>query len=159
MKRIMIAIAAVLLLAPCAFAQSGERIYRKYADADNVSVVYISPSMFRIIGRLPDLDVGDGQIDFTPIVRSLTGLYVIDSENPSVNDDLRRSAVGNDGYELLMEAREDKEVVRIYAKGNEQVVNGFIVFADEGDEVTYICLEGRMPRDEFDRLLSEQMRD
>ena len=57
MKRIIILFAA-LLLSFSAFAQNGKSIYQKYSDAENVSAVYVSPAMFRMIGQIPDLESG-----------------------------------------------------------------------------------------------------
>ena len=54
MKNIIVFIAA-LLLSLSAAAQNGKSIYQKYSDAENVSAVYVSPAMFRMIGRIPDL--------------------------------------------------------------------------------------------------------
>ena len=87
MKRILL-LAVLLLGALTASAQSGKSIYQKYSDADNVSAVYISPAMFRLIGKIPDLEVGDNNVNLAPLIRSLSGLYIINSENPRVNDKL-----------------------------------------------------------------------
>ena len=159
MKRI-IALAATLLLTLTAFAQSGRSIYQKYSDADDVSAVYISPAMFRLIGRIPDLETGDGKVNLTPVIRSLTGMYILNSENPAINDGLRAEVeqfIRTGRYELLMEAKDKGETVRMYTVGTEQVVNGFVMLAAETDAVTFICLDGQMPREEFENLMARQM--
>ena len=81
MKRIIVILAA-LLLSISAFAQNGKNIYQKYSDAEGVTAVYISPAMFRLIGTIPDLEVGEDKVNLTPIIQALTGFYIIDSENP-----------------------------------------------------------------------------
>ena len=48
MKKIAL-IAAFSLLVATAFAQDGKSIYNKYSDEKNVSAVYISPTMFRLM--------------------------------------------------------------------------------------------------------------
>ena len=60
MKKIII-IAAAILMTASAFAQDGKSIYNKYSDEAGVSAVYISPAMFRLMGRLPDIEVTDGE--------------------------------------------------------------------------------------------------
>ena len=62
MKRIIVILAA-LLLSISAFAQNGKSIYQKYSDADGVTAVYISPAMFRLIGTIPDLEVGEDKVN------------------------------------------------------------------------------------------------
>ena len=87
MKRIII-IATLLLASISTFAQNGKSIYQKYSDAENVSAVYISPAMFRLIGKIPDMNVEGNDVNLAPIIRSLSGLYIISSENPHINANL-----------------------------------------------------------------------
>ena len=159
MKRIIILFAA-LLLTFSAFAQNGKSIYQKYSDAENVSAVYVSPAMFRMIGRIPDLEVGEENVNFSSTIRSLTGLYILNSENASINSALRADAerfINAGKYELLMEAKNDGEVVRMFTMGNDKTIEGFVMLSAEPDEVTFICLDGQMSRKAFDELLATQM--
>ena len=159
MKRIIILFAA-LLLTVSAFAQNGKSIYQKYSDAENVSAVYVSPAMFRMIGQIPDLEVGQDNVNLTPVIRSLTGLYILNSENAAINGSLRADAerfINSGRYELLMEAKDSGETVRIYTVGNDRVIEGFVMLAAEASEVTFICLDGQMPRKDFEELLSKEM--
>lgn len=162
MKRIAI-LAALLLTTISSFAQSGKNIYQKYSEAEGVSAVYISPAMFRLIGKIPDLYTGEGEsVNLAPIIQSLSGMYVIDSENPSINATLKADAekfVNNGHYELLLEAKESGEVVRMYSVGSKTVVNGFVMISDEGAEMTFIYLDGKMNRDDLENLLAESMKD
>ena len=159
MKRILFLFAALLLTAS-AFAQNGKSIYQKYSDADQVSAVYISPAMFRLIGRTPDIEAGKSKVNLTSVIRSLTGLYILNSENKSINSQLRDEAerfINSGRYELLMEAKDSGETVRMYTVGSEKLINGFVLLAAEPEEVTFICLDGQMPRDDFEKLIAEQM--
>lgn len=159
MKRILFLLAALLLTLSAA-AQNGKTIYQKYSDAENVSAVYISPAMFRLIGRIPDVETGDGKVNLSPVIRSLSGMYIINSENAAINENLRNEAerfIKSGKYELLMEAKDQGETVRMYTVGTEKLINGFVMLAAEQNEVTFICLDGQMPRDEFEKLVSEQL--
>lgn len=159
MKRIIVLFAA-LLLTCSAFAQNGKGIYQKYSDADNVSAVYVSPAMFRLIGRIPDMEMGEENVNLSPIIRSLTGLYILNSENPAINTDLRADAerfIKSGKYELLMEAKDSGETIRMYTVGNDRLIEGFVMLAAEPNEVTFICLDGQMPRKEFEELIASQM--
>ncbi len=159
MKRIIIILAA-LLLSISAFAQNGKSIYQKYSDADGVTAVYISPAMFRLIGTIPDLEVGDDKVNISPLIQALTGFYVLSSENPDINGKLRADAerfINSGKYELLMEVKESGETVRMYTMGNERTINGFAMLAAEAAEVTFISLDGEMPRKEFEALIAKVM--
>ena len=157
MKRIIL-LAVLLLTALTASAQSGKSIYQKYSDAENVSAVYISPAMFRLIGKIPDLEVGENHVNLAPLIRSLSGLYIIRSENGRVNEKLSSEVsrfISNGRYELLMEAKDAGEVVRMYTVGTEKIVNSFVMVAAEGPETTFICLDGQMDRKELEGVLVE----
>ena len=157
MKRIAI-IAALLLASIFSFAQTGKSIYQKYSDAAGVSAVYISPAMFRLIGKIPDLHVEGEDVNLAPIIQSLSGLYLIDSENPAVNSELKAEAakfINAGHYELLLEAKDSGEVVRMYTAGSEKVVNGFVMIAEDGGESTFIYLDGKMNCEDLENILDE----
>ena len=80
------AIAIMLLIVTGAHAQGGKTIYNKYSDSKDVSAVYISPTMFKLIGQLPDLDVemADGEkMNVAPLMRSFDGFYLLDMPDKS----------------------------------------------------------------------------
>ena len=159
MKRIIILFAA-LLLTVSALAQNGKTIYQKYSDAENVSAVYISPAMFRLMGQIPDMEVGEDKVNLSPIIRSLTGLYVLNSQNASINGALRADAerfIKSGRFELLMEAKTSGETVHLYTVVSEKLIEGFVMLAAESDEVTFICLDGQMPRKEFEELMAKEL--
>ena len=152
----------MLLSAIVAFAQDGKSIYQKYSDEKDVSAVYISPAMFRLIGKVPDLKVENSDINLGPIIKSLSGLYIINSENPKVNDTLKGEVdrlVNAGRYEMLMEAKDSGETVRMYTLGTETVVNSFVMVSVDGDETSFICLDGKMNREDLEKLLAEKMAD
>ena len=157
----MILLAALLLSCISAFAQNGKSIYQKYSGAEKVSTVYVSPAMFRIIGRIPDLKVEDGEMDLTPIISQLSGLYMIDSHNTGINSAMQADVnkfIASGHYELLMEANDEGEIMRMYSVGNEKVVNSFVMLVVDGDETTFVCIDGKMDRDKLDELIAAQMK-
>ena len=118
--------------------------------------------MFRLIGKIPDVNTGDGEVNLSPIIRSLSGMYLINSENEKINGNLRAEAerfIKSGKYEMLMEAKDSGQTVRMYTVGNEKTVEGFVMLAAEAASVTFICLDGQMPRDEFETLMAKQMAD
>ncbi len=160
MKRIII-IATLLLASISSFAQNGKSIYQKYSDAENVSAVYISPAMFRLIGKIPDMNVEGNDVNLAPIIRSLSGLYIISSENPHINSQIKADAekfIKGGQYELLMEAKDDGETVRMYTVGTEKVVNSFVMLSIDGNEIDFICVDGKMDREDLDKLMAEAMK-
>lgn len=160
MKRLII-LFFLLLSTLDASAQTGKSIYQKYSGQENVSAVYISSAMFRMIGKIPDLKAGDDEVDLTPIIQKLSGFYIISSVNPSINENMQSEVkrfIANGRYELLMEAIDSGEIMRMYSVGSEKTVNSFVMFAIDGSETTFICLDGQMDRDQLEKVLAEEMK-
>lgn len=160
MKRLFL-LAAMLLVTISSFAQNGKSIYQKYSDSEDISAVYVSPAMFKLIGKLPDIEMNSGEVNFYPIIKSLTGLYIINSSNKNINAQLYADVekfIKSGRYELLMEAKDSGETVKMYTVGNDTVVNSFVMVARDGDETTFICIDGNMNRTDMEKLLAEQMR-
>ena len=161
MKKISI-IATLLLISIAALAQDGKSIYNKYSDEKNVSAVYISPSMFRLMGSIPDIDMPDGDINLSPYIKEMSGMYLIDSENPKINEALAADAqkmISKGKYELLMEAKDDGERVRIYIVPEGEFITSFVMTATEPDECVFISIEGKLLRKDLEKLLVNAMKD
>lgn len=156
MKKILI-FAAALLLTATAFAQDGKSIYNKFSEEKGVSAVYISPAMFRLIGKIPDMKVEGSDINLGAILQTMTGMYMISSENPAINAEIKADAerfLKKNAYELLMEAKDDGETVRICTLGKD-IISGFVLLAFQQDECTFISLDGKMKREDLERIISE----
>ena len=161
MKRIAI-IAALLLASIFSFAQTGKSIYQKYSDAEGVSAVYISPAMFRLIGKIPDVEMQDGSVNFGPIIKSLSGLYILNipkSDAAAQLADEVNHFVTKGHYELLMEAKDNGEVMRMYTVGDDKIVNSLVMLSRDASETSFICLDGTMPREQLEALIAEAAKE
>lgn len=158
MKKLF-AIAVFILLTVSVSAQDGRSIYNKFSDEPGVSAVYISPSMFKLIGKIPAIDLGDGgeKMDITPIIKSLSGFYLISCDNESLaskmSTDIKRF-INSGSFELMMEAKDDGETVRIFTNGDDKTIQSFVMTVLGGGETTFISMDGLISRDDFERLLS-----
>lgn len=158
MKRIII-LAVLLLSATMASAQEGKSIYNRYSGGKGVSAVYISPSMFKIIGKLPDLEMetADGNsMNLAPLISTFHGFYMLDISNPAtvsaINQEVA-SMISKGRYELMMEVKEEGETLQIYTSGNEKIIESFVFIASDGDSVQFICIDGEMNRSEIEKLI------
>lgn len=161
MKKIITAAVSILLTFTLS-AQEGRSIYNRYSDAENVSAVYISPAMFRIMGKLPEMNLSGNDVPFSSIVKSLNGFYLIESKNSSINASLKADAekmIRSGRYELLMEARDNGQTVHIYISGDEQTVVGLVMFVDEKDSVAFINIDGNMSRAKLEKLIADSASD
>lgn len=160
MKKI-IAIAAAMLLALCASAQSSKSLYNKYSGEKGISAVYISPAMFRLIGKLPELELADEDVDISRIIKSLEGMYILSTENLAMGtricddvDKLLRSGK----YELLMEAKDDGEVMKMYTVTKGELITSFVMLSVNDDEVDFIGFDGQIRNSDFEALIAESQK-
>ena len=164
MKKIYTVLTA-LLLAVTAFAQNGKELYNKYSDLEGVSAIYVSPAMFRMIGKIPDIDMeakNGGKVNLTPIIRDMTGFYLLDADDSQVADKLYaevKRLLDGKKYELLFEAKENGEVTRLFSTGSGNTVSSVVLTTKEPGEFTFMCLEGKMDREQLENILAKAASD
>lgn len=161
MKRLY-ALLVMLAVSVAAFAQNGRSLYNKYSDYENVEAVYISPAMFRLMGKIPDMELQEENVNLGPIIKSLSGLYILSTTREDIAADLAADVnhfIQRGSYELLMEAKDNGEVMRLYTVGDEQIVNSLVMLARDAAETSFICLDGTMPRDQLETIIAEAAKD
>ena len=161
MKKLYILV-VMLLMSVTAFAQNGRSLYNKYSDAPNVEAVYVSPAMFRLIGKIPDIEMQDESVNLGPIIKSLSGLYILSITDERLAADLAEDVnrfIKKGQYELLMEAKDNGETMRLYTVGNDDIVNSLVMLGRSGGETSFICIDGDMPREELENLIAEAAKD
>lgn len=149
-------IMALILISAGSYAQSGRSIYNKYSDAPDVSAVFISPAVFDMIGTMPNMSVNDIDVNLAPIIKSLKGFYLLDSENKSVSSlivsDVEK-LVKDQKYELMMEVKEDGEKVKMYITMKGDYVSSLVMLVIDEEETVFINLDGMMDRKELEKLM------
>ena len=160
MKRITAFVAAIVLLTAGAWAQDGKGIYNKYSDNENVSAVYISSSMFKLMGnKVPNMELGEGSsMNLGSIIKNLNSMYLLDCEDPDLCKEIKSDVnkfINKYDFEMLMEIKDKGEVVRVYTAGNEKTVSQFIMTAAEYEAFTFICLDGTMSRADLEKAIAK----
>ena len=162
MKKFIIGI-IMFLSVTAASAQDAKSIYNKYAGSKGVTAVYISPAMFKIIGKLPDMQMqtADGSsLNIAPLVSSFEGFYMLDISDQKAVSILSQeisSMVSKGRYELLMEVNDEGERLHIYTSGNEQIIESFVFTASEGGTLQFICIDGKMKRSDVEKLIASSV--
>ena len=137
-------------------AQSGRDIYNKYSDEEGVTAVYISKSMFKLIGKLPSVELNDEDFNLSELVKSLEGFYLIEvADNAGIRQSLRDDVdkyMKSADYEMLMEAKDDGETVRMFITSKGDEVKGFVMLIVDADECVFLCLDGSMSREALDKV-------
>jgi hypothetical protein len=159
----MTIVAAMLMMVITASAQEGKNIYNKYSGGEGVTAVYISPSMFKLIGKLPNLEIeteSGGSMDLAPLISSFKGFYMLDISNPSVISEINKEVttmISKGRYDLLMEVKDEGDNVQIYTSGDEKTIESFVFIASDGNEVQFICIDGKINRTDLEALIASAM--
>ena len=138
-------------------------IYNKFSDEKGVSAVYISPSMFKMIGKLPEIEIGDNgeKVDITPIVNTLKGFYLLNSSDDGIvrrlNNDVK-GLLDKGSFELMMEAKNDGETIRIYTDGDDNIIRSLVMMALSGSEATFLSMDGLINREALEQMIARSRR-
>lgn len=139
MKRILL---LLLLTASCSLAEAQNALFKRYADTQGVSTVYISKTMFRLFGGM-DVD----NLDIKKIANRLEHVQILSCERPSLIPTIRNEALQElkkERFELAMQMKEDGETTVIYCKQHKKNLNEFVLLNVEKDEVSVINLLGNI---------------
>ena len=158
MKKILLSV-ILAVLSVGAFAQTGKSLYEKYSDLDGVEAVYISPAMFKMIGKL-SLDMGEEDVDIARLVRSLKGMYILNIPNSGPANQLAGEVsklIRGGRYELLMEAKDSGDHMQMFTNGDDDIIRSFIMLNTDGDETSFICFDGDIVRNDFEEVIAKSL--
>ncbi|MFA5301807.1 MAG: DUF4252 domain-containing protein [Bacteroidales bacterium] len=152
MKKTLLIILAALFVVPV-FGQS--KFYNKYAAYEGMTKVYISPSMFSLMGDDAQLNVSE-DVDISGIIKNLKGLYILSTDNPKYINEMEKDfndLIRNGQFEILMEVEETTEKVVIYLQRKDTLISDIYICARENDEINIICLTGEMTKEDLKGLM------
>jgi len=136
------------VVALCSLGANAQvKAFEKYADAKNVTYVYISKYMLGLAGKNATPSVPG--IDIKTLTDKLTGIQIITSEDASTSKKLKgevKTIRDNGKYELLMQVNEDDSKVNIFHhidKGQSAV----LMQVEDGKELTLLVFSGHFTLD------------
>jgi hypothetical protein len=161
MKKIFVIIVAILA-SMVMNAQDYKSLYQKYSDDERVTAVYISPAMFKLIGKLPEVRIEDNGVDFGPMIKSMTGFYLLQTEDKDLADKIFKDVskvVDGHKFETLMEVKEKGERVNIFSLGDKDFLKSLLFTAFQGNETTFISIDGLIKRDDVENAIGSAAKD
>ena len=157
MKRIIITLAATLLCL-AASAQDYKSLYMKYSDYDNITAVYVSPAMFKLIGKVPEVHINEGDVDLAPMIKSMTGFYMLQTEDVELGDkiakDLKKIVDGKN-MELMMEVKDKGQKVKVFSVGDKEFIKSMILTLAEGSQRMFISIDGLINRSDLEEAIGQ----
>jgi hypothetical protein len=115
MKKYSLLVYALLLT----FGVYGQSIFERYAENDEVTLVSISPKMFKMLGQMSiNLDDPEAQ-EYLDMVTSINNFKVLISSNQEISGDMLEWVnlqVSKNGMEQLMSVKDPEANVTFYVK-------------------------------------------
>ena len=124
-------------------ANAQVKAFEKYADAKNVTYVYISKYMLSMAGKNATPSVPG--VDIKTLAGKLTGIQIINAENKAAQAKLKNDVKGiisRDKYELLMQMNEDDSRVNIYHHIAKQQ-SAVVMQVEDKEELTLMVFSGK----------------
>lgn len=137
-------------------------LYSKWAEKDGVTATYISRSMFKMIRKIPKIQL-DRPVDLTPVIKNLDGLYMLEfnaAQRNTANGGLRKDIQAVlKGHEKLMERREGEMVTRLFIATDGKTVSSFVMTRMDinSNYGQFVCIEGAIPQEEFEKVIAQGM--
>ena len=156
MKKIFLTLIAGLT-ALLASAQDYKSIYQKYSDDDRVTAVYISPAMFKMIGKIPEIRIEESDVDLSPMIKSMTGFYMLQTEDTSLAEKISKDVVkivGGNKFETLMEVKDKGQKINILSLGDNEFIKSLLLTVLDSEETVFIGIDGLMKRDDVENAVS-----
>ena len=149
MKQIIIKTLIGIMVASCSLnANAQVKAFEKYADAKNVTYVYISKYMLSMAGKNATPSVPG--VDIKTLAGKLTGIQIINTENKAAQAKLKNDVKGiisRDKYELLMQMNEDDSRVNIYHHITKQQ-SAVVMQVEDKEELTLMVFSGKFTLDD-----------
>ena len=124
-------------------ANAQVKAFEKYADAKNVTYVYISKYMLGMAGKNATPSVPG--VDIKTLAGKLTGIQIVSTENKAAQAKLKndaKSIMAKDKYELLMQMKEDDSKVNIYHHIAKQQ-SAVVMQVEDNEELTLMIFSGK----------------
>ena len=149
MKQIIIKTLLGIVIVLCSLTANAQvKAFEKYADAKNVTYVYISKYMLGMAGKNATPSVPG--VDIKTLAGKLTGIQIINTENKAAQAKLKNDVKGiisKDKYELLMQMNEDDSRVNIYHHITKQQ-SAVVMQVEDKEELTLMVFSGKFTLDD-----------
>lgn len=144
MKKLIGFLAVFFLAVSMSFAQQDAitKYFDQYVDDPKFDVVYVSPKMFEMVSKI-EIDEMDEEIQ--EVIRELKGLRILHTEeNAKALYKEARSKISLDEYELVVQARDGDENVRIMVKDEGDIVKELFMLIGGENNFAMISFVGNI---------------
>lgn len=130
------------------------KYFNKYMDDEAFTVVYLSPKLFQLLGKLDIHELEDGEAEaIMEVVEDLKSLRVLTTEqnaeqyyNEAVN------TINTKDYETLLTVRDEGENVQFLIKDSGNTINELLLLVGGMDEFVMVSFVGDIDLDQISQL-------
>lgn len=130
------------------------KYFDQYVNDDRFTVVYISPKMFEVLGKLDLEELKDEEAQMImDVVKDLKGLRVLTTEiSPQKFYEEAKSKINTKEYEILLTVRDDGENVQFLIKDEGDTINELLLLVGGEDEFVMLSFVGDIDLDKISKL-------
>ena len=130
------------------------KYFDQYMDDERFTVVYISPKMFELLGKLEIKDLADEEAEaILEVVDDLRGLRVLTTEiSPEKFYKEAVAKINTREYEVLMTVRDNDENVQFLIKDEGNTITELLLLVGGGDEFVMVSFVGTINLDKISKL-------
>jgi predicted transcriptional regulator len=151
----------VFMISMCAFmgvtnAQEDaiSKYFSKYMDDEAFTVVYLSPKLFQLLGKLELNELDDKEAAaIMEVVEDLKSLRVLTTEENAeqyYNEAIK--TINTKNYETLLTVRDDGENVQFLIKDEGNTINELLLLVGGADEFVMVSFVGKIDLDKISQL-------
>jgi predicted transcriptional regulator len=130
------------------------KYFDKYMDNEDFTVVYLSPKLFQLLGKLNLEDIDDEDAEAVlEVVEDLKSLRVLTTEVNGVqyyNEAVK--IINTKDYEVLMTVRDNEENVQFLIKDSGNVINELLLLVGSDSDFVMVSFVGNIDLDKISRL-------
>ena len=130
------------------------KYFGKYMDDESFTVVYLSPKLFELLGKLDIDDLDDNEAEaILEVVEDLKSLRVLTTEENALkyyNEAV--SMINTKDYEVLLTVRDEGENVQFLIKDQGNTINELLLLVGGEDEFVMVSFVGKIDLDKISSL-------
>lgn len=150
-------ITIIILISTVIFSANAQNaLYKKYEKSNSVTRVYISQMMLELT-KSANLQMDDDVSDIIDSFDSVTGFYLLETEDPTLMPDLKKDfmkEVNAKKLELLMEVNDEDRVLFYARKEGNYFADVYMIVEEENEEIVVIMVSGKLSQQNINRLLN-----
>ena len=115
-----------------------------------------------MIGKLPEVRIEDNGLDLAPMIKSMTGFYMLQTDDSSLAEKISKDVtriVGGGKFETLMEVKDKGQRVNILSLGDENLLKSLLLTVFDKEESVFIGIDGLMRRADVENAVATVSKD